>query len=137
MASPIFFSLYLDDLFIILKNSGLGCRIGPHFFGVEGYADDCALLSPDREGLQKMLDICKKYFDKIKIKISTNEKIEKTKTKCIAFGCNDPNIKHITLEGRNFPWVESWAHLVHLLHKDESLGHDLLLKRGQFIGKLH
>ena len=31
VASPTFFSIYLDDLFVILNNSGLGCRIGPHF----------------------------------------------------------------------------------------------------------
>ena len=31
VASPTFFSIYLDDLFFILNNSGLGCRIGPHF----------------------------------------------------------------------------------------------------------
>ena len=59
VASPIFFSIYLDDLFRILEKSNLGCHIGDFFYGLAGYADDCALLSPDREGLQKMLDICK------------------------------------------------------------------------------
>ena len=63
VASPVFFSIYLDDLFKILENSNLGCHIGPYFYGLAGYADDCALLSPDREGLQKILNICKEYFD--------------------------------------------------------------------------
>ena len=86
VASPVFFSLYLDDIFDILRKSGYGCHIGRHFFGMAGYADDCALLSPDREGLQMMLNICKDYFDKHKIVISTNIDLKKSKTKCLVFG---------------------------------------------------
>ena len=71
----------------MLKNSGLGCKIGPHYYGMQGYADDCALLSPDRDSLQKMLDLCKSYFDSVKITISTNVIIAKSKTKCIALRC--------------------------------------------------
>ena len=44
VASPIFFSIYLDQVFVLLKNSGLGCKIGHHFYGMEGYADDCAIF---------------------------------------------------------------------------------------------
>jgi len=41
------------------------------------------------------------------------------------------------LEGRALPWVDKWADLGNLLHKDEDMHHDMLKKRGQFIGKLH
>ena len=81
MASPTLFANYLDDIFQILKDSGFGCWIGPYFYGIGGYADDLALLSPDRFGLQNMLDICKEYFDQYKITISTNAILAKTKTK--------------------------------------------------------
>ena len=104
---------------------------------MEGYADDCAILSPDRDGLQKMVNICKEYFDSIKISISTNIIVKKSKTKCIAFGLKTLTPEPIILEGKQLPWVDSWPHLGHLLHRDESLDHDLLQKRGQFIGKLH
>ena len=90
VASPIFFSNYLDDIFRILKDSGYGCWIGPHFYGIEGYADDLALLSPDRAGLQEMLNLCKEYFDKLKITISTNVDPKKSKTKYMALESN-PN----------------------------------------------
>ena len=136
MASPIFFSLYIDGLFLLLEESGFGCKIGCHYYGVSGYADDCSLLSLDCYGLQKMLDICKDYFDKHKITISTNIVIAKSKTKCIAFGSNIEPI-NIILAGKNLPWVLSWPHLGHTLHQDESMSHDLMQKRGQFIGKLH
>ena len=72
VASPTFFSIYLDDLFSILNNSGLGCRIGPHFYGMQGYADDCALLSPDLQGLQMMLDLCKKLVWKPDLRFIRN-----------------------------------------------------------------
>ena len=35
------------------------------------------------------------------------------------------------------PWVESYKHLGHILHIDESMSHDLLKKRTEFISSLH
>ena len=84
VASPTFFNVYLDDLFRILKNSELGCTIDEFYYGFLGYADDCALLSPSRQTLQKMLDICETYFTQHGIKISTNTILKKSKTKCLA-----------------------------------------------------
>ena len=137
VASPVFFSIYLDELFNILEKSNLGCHIGPHFFGLAGYADDCAILSPDKEGLQKMLNICKVYFDAHKIIISTNLDLKKIKTKCIAFGSKIEPEKIKLNDGRVLPFVDSWPHLGFLLHNDRSPDHDLMIKRGKFIGKLH
>ena len=134
--SPIFFNIYLDDIFMLMLKSGFGCRIGDHFYGMHGYADDCVLLSPDREGLQQMLNICKEYFDENRITISTNIIANKSKTKCILFGSNATPYP-IMLEGRALPWVDKWPHLGNLFHKDESMHHDMLRKRGEFIGKLH
>ena len=38
--SPILFSVYIDDLFKILRASGFGCRVVSSFFGWFGYADE-------------------------------------------------------------------------------------------------
>ena len=131
------FSIYLDDLFKILEKSDLGCHIGPHFFGLAGYADDCAILSPDKEGLQKMLNICKDYFDSHKIIISTNLDLKKSKTKCIAFGSKIEPVKIQLKDGRILPLVDSWPHLGFTPHEDQSADHDLMNKSGKFIGKLY
>ena len=85
-----------------------------------------------------MLDLTKKYFDQHNIIISSNVNIEKSKTKCLVFGLKNEKPEKIDLnDGRNLPWVDSWPHLGHILHIDESPCHDLLMKRGQFISKLH
>ena len=126
VASPYFFSIYLDDLFTILKRSNLGCYIGSHFLGMSGYADDCAILSPDRDGLQRMLNICKDYFDKHKIVISTNIDLKKSKTKCMIFGSKYEPVKIRLNDGRILPYADSWPHLGYLLHKDQSSEHDHL-----------
>ena len=59
--SALFFCVYLDDLFFILKQSGYGCYIGNNFTCSFGYANDIILLSPTVTGMQHMLDICKSY----------------------------------------------------------------------------
>jgi len=45
VSSPILFSVYINDLFIDLRRSGLGCRLHGIFYGCLGYADDLLLLS--------------------------------------------------------------------------------------------
>merc|ERR1712082_492737 len=49
--SPLFYSIYIDDLLEKLKENGIGCHIGQHFAGVFGYADDIILLCPSLAGL--------------------------------------------------------------------------------------
>ena len=138
VASPTFFNVYLDELFDILRKSGLGCTIDGFYYGFLGYADDGALLSPSRCALQQMLNICAAYFKEHGIKISTNIIVKKSKTKCLAFNIPKNTIPaNIVLNGRPLPWAESYKHLGHFIHSDESMSHDLMAKRGEFIGKLH
>ena len=50
--SPTLFSIYIDELFLLLKLSGYGCLINHYYYGAISYADDIVLLCPSREGLQ-------------------------------------------------------------------------------------
>ena len=56
--SPSLFSLYMDKLLISLEASDYGCHVGNFFYGASAYADDLILLSPTRQGLQEMFNIC-------------------------------------------------------------------------------
>ena len=60
--SPSLFCVYLDTLLSKLRDAGIGCHLGDTFLGAFGYADDVTLLSPSREGLQVMLDICENFI---------------------------------------------------------------------------
>ena len=52
--SPILFAVYMDGLFKRLQECGYGCRIGRHYVGGMGYADDLELLAPTQtEGATK------------------------------------------------------------------------------------
>ena len=59
--SPRLFTLYVNDLIIALRKSGLGCHIVDLFMAAIMYADDLALLAPTRSSLQRLLDICYDY----------------------------------------------------------------------------
>ena len=59
--SPFLFTIYIDVLFTMLKDSGLGCHIGTNFMGAVGYADDIALIAPSVMSLKKMLHICDRF----------------------------------------------------------------------------
>lgn len=136
VASPIFFNVYTNDLFNILRNSGYGCNIDNLFYGLISYADDSALLAPSREALQKMVSLCEKYFDDHGIEISVDTDIKKSKTKCIAFNMKQTP-QNIFLYNKPLPWVDSHEHLGNRVHKDESMSHDLLCKRAEYIGNVH
>ena len=135
VASPLYFNAYLDDLFVEMKASGFGCYIDDLFYGLLGYADDCALLSPSREGLQKMLNICIKYFQDHGIKISVNVIESKSKTKCLAFN-STLNPAKLSLYNLSLPWVTSAVHLGHIVSTEDD-AKDILSRRGEFIYNVH
>ena len=136
-ASPNMFSVYIDDLFTELESSGLGCYIENQFMGVHGYADDVVLLSPDRGGLQKMVDICNKYCENHGLKISCDIDPKKSKTKCLVFNGQNGIPANITLNNLPVPWDDKYVHLGHRLTSDENMFHDLNAKCGEFNQKVH
>ena len=87
--SPLLFRIYIDDLLLELKNSGIGCMVGNYYYGAFGYADDIILLCPSTTGIEDMIEICEWYADKHYIKFNGN------KSKLLIFGekTDNPNIK--------------------------------------------
>ena len=112
--SPLLFSVYLDDLLLQLRKLGLGCHIGGMWYGACGYADDLILLAPNREVLQKMVQVCQSYAGEHNLIFSTDPVPALSKTKCIFF-CGKPGkVKYpdpVQLDGQDLPWVESALHL--------------------------
>ena len=64
VSSAILFSVYIDELFTILRQSGFGCYVSGIFLGCFGYADDLFLISASRTGLQAMVKLCQQFADR-------------------------------------------------------------------------
>jgi hypothetical protein len=137
VSSPILFGLYIDKLIKLLRKSGLGCKIGSFYYGVLVYADDIILLCPSRIGLQAMINICEKFAGENNLKFSTNIDPKKSKTKCIHFSKQKPELAKINLNGDLLPWVDSALHVGNTLERNNSFAKDIALKRGDFIGRIH
>ena len=139
VSSAILFSVYIDELFVILRNAGFGCHINGLFLGCFGYADDIFLISGSRSGLQAMVNICQEFASSKNLKFSTHEDPEKSKTKCLVFSKKAKernNVLPIKLNGDPLPWVHQVKHLGSMLQEDNSMKVDINQKRGKFIGKV-
>ena len=49
--SPLFFSVYLNNLFCQLRDQNIDCHMNSHFVGAVIYADDITLLSLTRNSV--------------------------------------------------------------------------------------
>ena len=136
--SPIFFSVYLDDLLRELRRLQLGCSIAGCWYGACGYADDLILLAPNREVLQRMLDVCETYAEDHNLVFSTDPIPAKSKTKCVYFCGRPGQVRYpepVQLGGKDLPWVESADHLGHSLNQMTSMEKDCQRARATFIRK--
>ena len=137
VASPTFWSIYLDPLFTLLREENIGCHISGVFVGVVGYADDLILLAPSRHAAQRMLNVCEGFAAKFNIKFSTNEDPIRSKSKAIYVigqgGVGLPRPVNLVLCDRALPWVQQADHLGHTLHEDGTMRQDIRQKRAQFI----
>ena len=61
LLSPFFFSVFINDLIVLLCESKAGIKIGEHFFTAPTQTDDIVLNSLTRTGLQTLINICRKY----------------------------------------------------------------------------
>ena len=94
--------------------------------GALAYADDLALLAPDRLTLQRMVTVCEEY-----LVFSTDSDPNKSKTKCVAFTGTNREIVHpapIILDGERLPWG-------HVLHQSLSMEADSVRARACFMSR--
>ena len=136
--SPVIFSVYLDDLLRELRRLQLGCSIGGCWFGACGYADDLIIMAPNREVLQRMLDICEAYAVDHNLTFSTDPVPARSQTKCIYFCGRPGHVRYpqpVQLGGKDLPWVESADHLGHCVSQMTNMEKDCQRARAIFIRK--
>ena len=137
VASPAFWSVYLDPLFAELRNAGVGCHLAGLWMGAVGYADDVILLAPSRAAAQRMLGTCERFAGLNNIQFSTNADPDKSKSKAIYMiglrGGGEQKPAPLLLCGRSLPWVARADHLGHALSEDGTMRRDAREKRARLI----
>ena len=71
--SPLLFSIYVDDILKKLEN--FGCYLHGMALSAFMYADDLILLSPSVVKLQRMVDLCGKYFDGLDLQLNSSKSV--------------------------------------------------------------
>ena len=114
--SARFWAVYMDDLIVELRKSGVGCHISNYFIASILYADDVCLLAPCRKAIQVLLDICAKYA--CSWCILYNER----KSKLMYFGKSFESFScaPILLNGVPLEFVHEWKYLGVLLKSGKS-----------------
>ena len=102
--SPRLFTVYLDDLFRLLKASRVGCYMINLFVAAIIYADDICLLAPCRSALQTLLDICEGYG------LDWCLTYNPLKSKTMVFGSSQ-TIKPLTMYNRELQFVNELKYL--------------------------
>ena len=101
--SPRLFALYMDDLIIKLRASGLGCHIISLFLACILYADDLCLIAPSRSSMQKLLNICQEYCGEFCLNFNSK------KSKTLMFGPSlKTTIEPLVLNGTSIDFVADW-----------------------------
>ena len=95
--SPLLFRLYIDELFLFLKESGIGCHVGLTYAGAFGYADDIALDAPSLSSLKQIMKICEQFAESHSITFNP------TKTKFLCFNMKPKSVlPSIYLNGEKY-----------------------------------
>ena len=136
--SPHFYCIYTDDLFTHLRKKKTGCWVEGKFVGILGYAADLLLLSPSLDGLHEMIKSCKEHVRILNLSFSTNANLIKCKMKCMAFLNQEREMRNITLDGKDLPWVRTEKHFgCKIDDKIYGLNDDLMEKRATYINKVN
>ena len=103
--SPLLFSIYIDNLFLELRTSGLGCHVGLPYAGAFGYADDLALIAPSIYSLEKIIITCENDARTHRITFSPS------KSKLMRF--NSESCHNVRIYLNNMPMATT-THDIHL-----------------------
>ena len=127
----ILFTIYIDKLLIIPRDSGFGCKIDNCYIRAISYADDITLSCPSIRGLNCMLDICNTFAAEHYLVFNSK------KTLAIKYGNEMIGTEYVLLGQNKINWVDSVKHLGNYFNTQLSDSNDCMMKRSKFIGSVN
>ena len=122
---------FIDRLLILLRNSGVGCKIDNGYTGAISYADDITLSCPSIRGLNRMLDICNKFAAEHYLIFNSKKSL------AIKYGKEVNDTEYVLLGQNRINWVDSVKHLGNYFNTQLSDSTDCMMKRSSFIGSVN
>jgi len=129
--SPVLFTVYMDSLLLKLEASGIGCKIGQHYFGALSYADDLSLLCPTLNGFQRMLSICQQFGEEFGVKYNP------TKSVAMCVSRRPRLLPNVIMGDQPIKWVSVIKHLGNCIQSDLKESTEIASKRSDFIGRVN
>ena len=124
--SAILFIFYIDRLLILLRDSGVGCKINNCDSGAISYADDITLSCPSIRGLNRMLDICNNFAAEHYLIFNSKKSLATKYRKEV----NDT--EYVLLDQNRINWVDSVRHLGNYFNTQLFDITDCMMKRSSF-----
>ena len=129
--SAILFTIYIDRLLILLRNSGVGCKIDNCYTGAISYADDITISCPSIRGLNRLLDICNKFAAEHYLIFNSKKSL------AIKYGKEVNDTEYVLLGQNRINWVDSVKHLGNYFNTQLSDSTDCVMKCSTFIGSVN
>ena len=131
--SPLLFGLYVEELAVRVKRTGLGVKIGNDVLSVLMYADDVVLLSNNHTDLQVMLNAVSEYGEDYGVRFSK----EKSQV-LIINGDNVDSEREWMLGGNEIKTTKKYKYLGMWLDEKgyERTKHDRISRANQWMGRL-
>ena len=133
VASPVLFTIYMDELLMRLQRAGIGCYVGHEWFGALGYADDLTLLSPSIKGWQKMVKMCAKFGREFSIKYNPGKSKYMVLSRCR----KDMAHVNIVLGFKSLMWVDSVKCLGNFISTNLAEEPDIRKKQSDLISRIN
>ena len=129
--SAILFTIYIDRLLILLRDSGVGCEIDNCYTGAISYADDITLSCPSIRGLNMMLDIYNIFAAEHYLIFNSKKSL------AIKYGKEVNDTEYVLLGQNRINWDDSVKHLGNYFNTQLSDSTDCMMKRSTFIGSVN
>ena len=122
MISPYLFNFYVNNLSVRLNSLNIGCYLDRKINNIL-YADDLILISPTRNGLQKLISECEIFSQAHSVEFN----VKKSKTMIIpAQRYKDFDFSSIFLNKKALEKVSSFKYLGHIISDDTRDDSDIM-----------